>query len=141
MSETAVLKILNHNTVIKLIETLEIQNYLYIVMELGSDGDLFDYIVNNQFLEGKKFSLFFNKITFFIEYEASFIMKRLLLSLTYIHNMGIIHRDLKPENIIISLDSNSQVSEIKLTDFGFSKFLCTSENIIEACGTPGYIGI
>jgi len=59
MSETAVLKILNHNTVIKLIETLEIQNYLYIVMELGSDGDLFDYIVNKQFLEGKKFSLFF----------------------------------------------------------------------------------
>lgn len=68
-------------------------------------------------------------------------MKKLLLSLTYLHNMGIIHRDLKPENIIISLDSNSQVSEIKLTDFGFSKFLCTSANVKEACGTPGYIGI
>ena len=38
---------------IKLIETLEIQNYLYIVMELGADGDLFDYIVSKEFLEGK----------------------------------------------------------------------------------------
>jgi len=93
-------------------------------MELGQDGDLFDYIVGKQFLE---------------EYEASFIMKKLLLSLNYIHNMGIIHRDLKPENIIISLDSDSEVSEVKLTDFGFSKFLSTKSSVKDACGTPGYI--
>lgn len=50
----SVLKILNHNFIIKHIETIETKSILYIVTELVSDGDLFDYVIQNEFLEGNK---------------------------------------------------------------------------------------
>jgi len=124
LSETSVMKVLDHPSTIKLIETIEIQNKLYIVMELVKDGDLFDYILSKDFLE---------------EYEASYIMKQLLNSINYIHSMGIIHRDLKPENIMISLNANHAISQIKLIDFGFATFVCSTKVIKDACGTPNYL--
>jgi len=46
------MKVLDHPTTIKLFETFEIRNKLYIVMELVKDGDLFDYIFSREFVEG-----------------------------------------------------------------------------------------
>lgn len=51
-AETSVLKILNHDNVIKYIDTIETKSTLYIITELVSDGDLFDYVIQNEFLEG-----------------------------------------------------------------------------------------
>jgi serine/threonine protein kinase len=36
----------------------------------------------------------------------------------YLHSKNIVYRDLKPENILISQDGY-----LKLTDFGFAKYL------------------
>jgi len=124
LSETSVMKVLDHPSTIKLIETIELQHKLYIVMELVKDGDLFDYILAKDFVE---------------EYESSFIMKQLLHSLNYIHSMGIIHRDLKPENIMISLNENKTIKQIKLIDFGFATWNCSTKPTKEACGTPNYL--
>ena len=55
-------------------------------------GDLFDYVINKEFLE---------------EYEASIIMKQLFDTVKYIHETGLVHRDLKPENIMILLKDKS----------------------------------
>jgi len=46
------MKVLDHSTTIKLFETFDIQNKLYIIMELVKDGDLFDYILDKEFVEG-----------------------------------------------------------------------------------------
>lgn len=56
-AETSVLKILNHDNVIKYIDTIETKSTLYIITELVSDGDLFDYVIQNEFLEGTSTSL------------------------------------------------------------------------------------
>jgi len=126
LSETSVMKVLDHSTTIKLFETFDIQNKLYIIMELVKDGDLFDYILDKEFVE---------------EYEASFLMQRLLTSVAYLHNHGIVHRDLKPENIMITRESDAEhtIKEIKLIDFGFSKFISSNDLIMDACGTPNYL--
>jgi len=89
-----------------------------------------------------KVLIFSNIEKTFLEYEASYIMQRLLTSVNYLHHLGIVHRDLKPENIMISRnsDAESTVKEIKIIDFGFSKFLCSKDLIKDACGTPNYIG-
>ncbi len=59
------------------------------------------------------------------------IIRNVLSALEYIHNMGIIHRDIKPENILIEKNLN-----IKLIDFGFSRFLAKNEMISnESYGT------
>lgn len=51
------MKMLDHPTTIKLIETIEVKNNLYIIMELVRDGDLFDYVISKEFLEGQKFKV------------------------------------------------------------------------------------
>jgi len=70
-------------------------------------------------------------------------MQRLLTSVAYLHNHGIVHRDLKPENIMITRESDAEhtIKEIKLIDFGFSKFISSNDLIMDACGTPNYLGI
>ena len=63
-------------------------------------------------------------------------------AIDYLHSMNIVHRDLKPENLLLKDSSN--VSEVKLADFGLSKIV--SEGVQKqlmqtACGTPGYVGL
>ena len=87
------------------------------------------------------FPLILAVINDFIEYDASFIMKQLLISVYYLHSIGIIHRDIKPENILITLGSNSEVKELKIIDFGFAKLVNDTHKISETCGTPNYVGI
>lgn len=41
---------------IKLIDTIETKSDIYIVTEIVKDGDLFDYIVSREFLEGKRYN-------------------------------------------------------------------------------------
>ena len=65
---------------------------------------------------------------------AQDVMRKLCLTLGFLHSQGIVHRDLKPENILLTgkltdLGSSSSsskkrsmdTSNIKLADFGFAK--------------------
>jgi serine/threonine protein kinase len=51
--ETSVMRVLDHPHVIKLIDTIETKSIIYIITEIVKDGDLFDFIINNEYLEGK----------------------------------------------------------------------------------------
>lgn len=94
----------------------------YIVQELISGGELFDYVANS----GP-----------FSEPIARYYFKQMLKGIHYIHSKGFSHRDLKPENIL--LDKNY---DIKVVDFGFA---CPLEGRDESgtnrtqIGTPGYM--
>lgn len=63
---------------------------------------------------------------------------KLLSALKHMHDKGIAHRDLKPENMLMG--SKSLDAEVKITDFGLSKFFDEQSNVMKTpCGTPGYI--
>ncbi|MBN2802762.1 MAG: serine/threonine protein kinase, partial [Deltaproteobacteria bacterium] len=70
------------------------------------------------------------------------IMDFALQAIGAAHQKGIVHRDLKPENIYISLQ-NGEEPEIKLIDFGISKFedKNTTKLTVEGTtlGTPAYM--
>jgi calcium-dependent protein kinase len=74
------------------------------------------------------------------EYAAARVTSQTLLALKHLHANGICHRDLKPENIMFL---NKQTDTIKLIDFGLSKKLNTSSNLLErqnsVVGTPYYV--
>lgn len=58
--------------------------------------------------------------------------------LSYLHRHKVIYRDLKTENILmVSRDLAAPVN-IKLSDYGISKF-ATAQGLVGLVGTPGYI--
>lgn len=80
-------------------------DYIYMIMDYKSHGDLFDYLEDRE--------LSFN--------DSLSIVYRISTLLKYVHSMGVIHGDIKMENILIG-----ENNEMCLCDFGFSVFGDTS---------------
>jgi serine/threonine protein kinase len=108
----------NHENIIRLYGAFEDANYIYMIMELANDSNLF-----NKLKKSKKFS---EKVTY--EY-----LKDIIQALVYLHSQNpvILHRDLKPENILI------HDGRCKLSDFGWSNVDAEFRNTF--CGTPDYL--
>ena len=105
-------------------ETYETQNYMYIIMEKVSGGELFEQIKTYE-LEEK---------------EVAITMYQLIKGIKYLQECGVCHRDLKPENILIEKDQNNEeINCIKITDFGLSKIAAPNQVMHESCGTPAYV--
>lgn len=101
-SEIDIMKKVDHENVVKLLNVYRTNNNMYIVTELCEDGDLRNYIKKKKRLP---------------EVEAIKILKDILNGFKYLHGKEIIHRDLKPANILISQNV------CKISDFGFAKNL------------------
>ncbi len=119
-TEIAVLKLVDHPNIIRLEGLYESKNYIYIVMEMLKGGELFERIVGRP-----RFS----------ELEAAKLMKPLMESVAYLHDLGIVHRDLKPENILCG----ENLDDLKIADFGLSKMILPKEKMDAACGTLSYV--
>jgi serine/threonine protein kinase len=117
--EIEVLKICQHPNIIRLIDVFENPEYIYIVLEYCSGGDLFQYLDRREF-----------KIS---EDRARNIAHQIAAGLYYMHSYGIAHRDLKLENILMANDSDE--SELKIVDFGLSKMIGPNETASDPFGT------
>lgn len=115
--EIALMRLVDHPNILKLIDVLESPRHLYIILEYAEQGELFDYLVSNRYLQEEDAMEFFRQIVSAVE---------------YLHQLGICHRDLKPENIL--LDSCTRV---KLADFGFARWVASSLTET-SCGSPHY---
>lgn len=115
LNEITALKTLDHPNVIKLFEIFEDEDDVYLVQELCTGGELFDYIVNREFLT---------------EHQAAEIFRQVLHSVMYCHKNAIAHRDLKPENYMFKSDEEG--SNLKLIDFGLSTSYFKSNGVGEA---------
>jgi serine/threonine protein kinase len=121
LGEVDILRQLDHPGCIKINETFETPDTLYLVLELVTGGELFDRIID---------------VKRFEEPRARFFFKQMLEAIQYLHAKGIVHRDLKPENILLSSNDSDH---IKLSDFGLSRMLNSSSNLKTMCGTPQYV--
>ncbi|KAI6659341.1 Inhibitor of nuclear factor kappa-B kinase subunit beta-like [Oopsacas minuta] len=86
-----------------------------------------------------------NKVT---QLQLIRFMQQIAISINAMHAKGIVHRDLKPANILIKYrDTNMQEFDIRLADFGYSRFFKTEgpegmeiNNMLDsAAGTPVYM--
>ncbi|ORX53396.1 Pkinase-domain-containing protein [Piromyces finnis] len=118
--EISILEKVNHPFIIKTYEVIEDNDYIGIIMEYASGGELFEYILAHRYLE---------------EYEAKRFFAQLLSGINYLHKNHLVHRDLKLENLL--LDS---IHNIVITDFGFATESHSDENkfLTTSCGSPCY---
>ena len=105
--EIRTLRSLQHPNIIELYDVYISDDRIYIVMELMSGGELFDYVVQKGTLT---------------EEEASRIVRKVTSALVYMHSRNVIHRDMKPENLLLAHKPSSPNDiEVKIIDFGLSK--------------------
>ncbi|KAF8416720.1 kinase-like domain-containing protein [Tirmania nivea] len=118
--EIAVLMSVSHPNVLCLKETFDEDDGVYLVLELASEGELFEHIIQ----QGK-----------LSEEDTRKVFVQLLQGLKYLHERNIVHRDIKPENILLC-DKNLSV---KLADFGLAKIIGEDSFTTSLCGTPSYV--
>ena len=112
-NEINILKKLDHQFILKILEFRSTPKKYYIVTDYCPDGELFNLIK-----ERDRFS----------ERETSFILYQVLLAIRYCHKMRVVHRDIKPENILIVGKESSGLLRVKLIDFGTAKIFSESKN-------------
>lgn len=99
-NEINVLRSINHVNIVKLHEVIETEEYMIVITEYCSRGNLLNYLINNDIDDKEK-----RKIAIGI-----------VESIKYLHENGIAHCDIKLENILLDEFLNP-----KLCDFNLSK--------------------
>lgn len=118
--EISIMKIVRHPNIVRLHEVLASQTRIYIILELGTGGELFDKIVHQRKLP---------------ENECRRYFQQLIDAVAHCHSKGVYHRDLKPENLLLDADG-----KLKVSDFGLSALPQQGVGLLHTtCGTPNYV--
>ncbi len=100
LREIQILKLVGgHPNIIDIVASFETPNYVFIVMELCPNGELFDYLTKVVRLSGLISMFSMNIVLFFylIEKRTRQIMSSILNAVNHLHSHRVVHRDLKPE--------------------------------------------
>ncbi|KAI8810721.1 kinase-like domain-containing protein [Cladochytrium replicatum] len=116
LREISILQSVSHPFIVKLYEVIETDQYIGMVMEYASGGELFEHILAHRYLREKDACRFF---------------AQLIAGVHYLHHNHIVHRDLKLENLLLDSHRN-----IVITDFGFA-----NRSIAETAETQGMGGV
>ncbi|XP_070543492.1 serine/threonine-protein kinase ULK3-like [Ptychodera flava] len=102
LTEIGILKKIKHDYIVKLKDFRWDNDYIYLIMEYCSGGDLSHFIRCKRALPEKVVKRF---------------LQQLACALLFLHKRNISHMDLKPQNLLLS---NSSSPDLKLADFGFA---------------------
>lgn len=119
LREKSVMTEFDHPFVLRLVETYQDPNCIYMLMDLVQGGEMYN-IIHTDNRDGLS------------ENVSKFYAANILEGLSHMHRKNIIHRDLKFENIMMSKDGFCV-----LIDFGFAKKI--KHKTYTFCGTPLFI--
>ncbi|CAO3643793.1 unnamed protein product [Mucor hiemalis] len=119
---------LSHPNLLALHRVIQDTDYIYMVMELCDQGDLFDFVIRDQDISMIR--------------EESLVKKlflQILEAVESMHAQGVYHRDLKLENVLLKCENDEDEDDIscKVADFG----LATRErySMEFGCGSTSYL--
>jgi len=121
--------ILSHPNIVTIYEVGEVEDFLFITMQLVKGRSLFDYITM-----ARKHVLPSKRI---LPLKANIkIITAVLDALDYAHSQEIIHRDIKPANILIEAHTKRPI----VSDFGLATTTRgTAQDSLMISGTPTYM--
>lgn len=120
LQEVRCMKLVQHPNVVRLYEVIDTHAKLYLILELGDGGDMFDHIMRH---EGG-----------LAEARAKHYFAQIVHAISYCHKLHVAHRDLKPENVVFFQEQGV----VKLTDFGFSNRFQPGKMLTTSCGSLAY---
>jgi len=121
--EARICRKLQHPNIVRLHDSIQEENFHYLVFDLVTGGELFEDIVAREF---------------YSEADASHCIQQILESVNHCHTNGIVHRDLKPENLLLA--SKMKGAAVKLADFGLAIEVQGDQQAwFGFAGTPGYL--
>ena len=108
-------------------------NYLYLIFELCNGGDLQTCL--NEYIQR------YNKP--FTQEIVQHLMRQIIKGFVYLHSRNILHRDIKLANILVKFPTeedkenlNMLKCEIRIADFGFSRYLKADNLAKSLLGNP-----
>lgn len=119
--EAEIMSSVRHKRLLRLQDFFQTPTEMVLVMELVTGGELFEKVVEDEFIS---------------EIEVSNYMKQILEGLQHMHQREVLHLDLKPENIMLIRPDSKQ---IKLIDFGLARKYNPKENLKVMFGTPEFV--
>ncbi|CAH1170330.1 unnamed protein product [Phaedon cochleariae] len=118
--EVRCMKLVQHPNVVRLYDVIDTATKLYLILELGDGGDLYEYIMRHD--------------TGLPENIAKEYFSQIVRAISYCHQLHVVHRDLKPENVVFF----KKQGVVKLTDFGFSNKFYPGQKLETSCGSLAY---
>lgn len=110
----------DHPHILKLHRVIQDQDFIFMVMELCDQGDLFDFVTRGEMDEQLVKTLYL----------------QILDAVEYMHAQNVYHRDIKLENILLKSDNDDDLI-CKVADFG----LATRDRLSMefGCGSTTYL--
>ena len=118
------LKLSGQLNVVNLRGIFENSDYVFLIMDFCSGGDLFQFIVGEHPAGCS-------------EQLVAHVMLQIMTAIQSCHAVGVVHSDVKPENIMLC-ESNTNGPLVKLIDFGLSNIM-EGEEVTTIAGTPYYM--
>ena len=133
-NEITILKEINHENIMKLIEIKQSKDNYYLVCELCNGGSLNDCLNKYRKINRQPFT----------EEIVQYLMRQIIDAIKYLHNCLILHRDLKLDNILVNFENeqdkinlNMLGAKVKLIDFGFATRLDPNKKLaFSTLGSP-----
>jgi len=115
---------MHHKNIAQLYEVLSSESKIYMITELCTGGEAFDYIVTHGKLS---------------EDTCKPVFRQIVDAVSYCHEKNYVHRDLKLENILFQGAGDPQSPLfVKLIDFGFTKEFKSDRLLDTYCGSVAY---
>lgn len=119
LQEPRLLAALDHENIVRIVTAEKADDYFFIVME---------------FVEGENLeSILEREKTLPIPRSLDYTLQ-MCTGVEHAHQQGVLHRDLRPGNVLVT-----EQGEVKITDFGTSRFLEVAARASTIIGSPPYM--
>ncbi|XP_055900406.1 myosin light chain kinase 3-like isoform X2 [Biomphalaria glabrata] len=122
LNEVEIMKHLQHPRLLQLYDAFENRENFCLVMELVNGGELFERVINDDFILTEKACVMF--------------MRQICDGVAFMHSQSILHLDMKPENILCLTREGNR---IKIIDFGLARKYDPKEDLRVLFGTPEFV--
>lgn len=123
LHEVAVLDAAAHcSRLVSLHQVFETNTEMVLVLELAPGGELQMILDRDEVPE---------------ERQVVRLLKQILDGIAFLHSLNVAHLDIKPQNLVLTGEFPD--CDVKLCDFGISRYISHGADIREILGTPDYV--